>query len=55
MPTLVVLAEEERPPPGATPVGWLVRTTLPVTTLAEALQCVRWDLQRWLEECARRP
>lgn len=38
----VVLEEEANLPPGATPVCRLVRTTLPVITLATALQCVHW-------------
>ncbi len=50
LPLHVVLAEAEHPPPGAYPVGWLVRTTLPVTTLAAALRRVRWDRHRWLGE-----
>jgi len=46
----VVLASEEAPPPEVTPVTWLLLTTVPVTTLADALTCVRWYTQRWLIE-----
>lgn len=46
----VVLAHEEAPPPGATPVTWLLLTTLPVATLTDALTAVRWYAQRWLIE-----
>lgn len=46
----VILADEEQPPPGVSPICWLVLTTLPVTTLAEALQCIRWYRYRWMVE-----
>lgn len=45
-----VLAEEEQPPAGVVPICWLLVTTLAVTTLAAALQCVRWYSSRWLIE-----
>ncbi|HEX5501893.1 MAG TPA: IS4 family transposase [Thermomicrobiales bacterium] len=45
-----VLAEEAAPPPGATPVRWLLLTTLPVATRADAARCVRWYTYRWLIE-----
>ena len=46
----VILAQEESPPPGATPVRWLLFTTLVVSTFQEALQCLRWYSYRWLVE-----
>jgi hypothetical protein len=45
-----ILAEEEDPPKGQTPVCWWLVTTLPITTLADAEQAVRWYTQRWLVE-----
>jgi len=50
IPLQVILAEEENPPPGVTPLCWLLLTTLPVTTFEEAVQCVRWYSYRWLVE-----
>lgn len=46
----VILAEAEQPPPGVPPICWLLLTTLPVTTLAEALPCIRWYQYRWVVE-----
>lgn len=46
----VVLAREEAPPPEATPVTWLLLTTVPVVTLTDAITAVRWYTQRWLIE-----
>jgi hypothetical protein len=46
----VVLAEEEHPPVGVAPIGWLLLTTLPVPDRAAAVQCVRWYARRWLIE-----
>jgi hypothetical protein len=45
-----VLAEEAPPPVGGEPICWLLLTTLPVPTLAAALQCVQWYSYRWLIE-----
>ena len=42
-----VEAREEYPPEGVEPVCWRLLTTLPVRTLKEALQVVRWYAQRW--------
>jgi Transposase DNA-binding/Transposase Tn5 dimerisation domain len=50
LPVTAVLVEEENPPPGQTAVRWLLMTTLPVNSLAEAVQVVRWYTQRWLIE-----
>jgi Transposase DNA-binding/Transposase Tn5 dimerisation domain len=45
-----ILAEEENPPQGQKPVRWWLVTTLPITTLADAEQAVRWYTLRWLIE-----
>jgi hypothetical protein len=45
-----VLVEEDHPPPGQTAVRWLLMTTLPVQSFAEAVQVVRWYSLRWLIE-----
>jgi hypothetical protein len=47
-----VLAREESPPEGATPVDWLLATTLPATSLKDAIACVdryrlRWRIERF--------
>jgi hypothetical protein len=46
----VVLATEEPAPTKGKPVRWLLVTTLPVTTLAQAAQIVYWYTLRWLIE-----
>lgn len=46
----LVLAEEAAAPAGVTPVRWLLLTTLPVNTFADALRCIRWYSYRWLIE-----
>lgn len=46
----VVLAEEETPPSGASPIRWLLYTTLPVESFDQAVRCVRWYSRRWLIE-----
>lgn len=46
----VILVEEETAPSGEKPICWLLVTTLPVATLTEALECVRWYSLRWLIE-----
>jgi hypothetical protein len=45
-----ILAEEEDPPEGQTPVCWWLVTTLPIAGLADAEQAVRWYAPRWLVE-----
>jgi hypothetical protein len=45
-----VLVEEVQPPAGEKPVCWLLLTTLPVASLAAAVQVVRWYSYRWLIE-----
>lgn len=42
-----VLAEEINPPEGVKPIYWLLLTTLPVNTLQEAEEKIKWYTQRW--------
>jgi hypothetical protein len=42
-----VEARELRAPKGATPICWQLLTTLPVITLADALEKIAWYAQRW--------
>lgn len=42
-----VWAVEHNPPAGAEPVEWLLLTTLPITTTAEALERLAWYAARW--------
>ncbi len=37
----VIQAVEDKPPPGAEPVCWLLLTTLPVTSFEDVVQCKR--------------
>ena len=46
----VLAAEEEAPAGGATPLCWLLLTTVPVDGFAAAVECVRWYKIRWLIE-----
>jgi len=46
----VILVEEEAPPATAEAICWLLLTTLPVDTLAQAGQCVYYYTLRWLVE-----
>lgn len=46
----VVLAEETNPPEGATPIQWLLITTLPIDELEQVQQilsyyCIRWQIE----------
>lgn len=50
LPLQVILAEELDPPNGVTPICWLLVTTLPLVTLADAVACVHWYTLRWLIE-----
>jgi hypothetical protein len=50
LPLQVLLAEEVDPPTGCPPICWLLVTTVPVATLAEAMACVHWYTLRWLIE-----
>jgi len=45
---------EKYPPKGAAAVHWLLLTSIPVTSLKQALKCVRWYCRRWrIEEWHR--
>jgi hypothetical protein len=49
-PTLMVWAvwaNEANPPPGVTPVEWLLLTTVPIHTTADALERLDWYAARW--------
>jgi hypothetical protein len=46
----VIQAVEDKPPPGAEPVCWLLLTTLPVMSFEDVVQCLRWYSYRWLIE-----
>jgi Transposase DNA-binding/Transposase DDE domain len=46
----VVLVTEVAAPDAVTPLRWLLLTTLPVTTVDEALACIRLYRLRWLIE-----
>lgn len=50
VPLQVILVEEETPPPDLAPISWWLLTTLPVTSLEAAEQCVQWYRYRWLIE-----
>jgi hypothetical protein len=45
-----ILAEEQSPPGGQEPVCWWLLTSLPIATLGDAEQAVRWYTLRWLVE-----
>lgn len=42
-----VYAKEEEPPPGEAAISWLLLSTIPVTSLAEALEKLQWYTCRW--------
>lgn len=45
---------ERHPPASATPVRWLLLTSIPVMSIKQALRCVRWYCRRWrIEEWHR--
>lgn len=45
---------EKNPPAGAEPLEWLLLTTLPVQSIKQALQCIKWYCRRWrIEEWHR--
>ena len=45
---------EKNPPPGATPIKWMLLTTMEVRSLKQAMKCVRWYCLRWrIEEWHR--
>jgi len=45
---------EKNPPAGATPLQWLLLTTIQVQSAKQALKCIRWYCRRWrIEEWHR--
>ncbi|MEM1309466.1 MAG: transposase [Cyanobacteria bacterium P01_H01_bin.153] len=46
----VVLAEEEQPPDREKAISWLLLTTLPIASFADASQCLIRYSRRWLIE-----
>jgi hypothetical protein len=45
---------EKHPPKGAVAVRWMLLTSIPVTSVKQALKCVRWYCRRWrIEEWHR--
>ena len=45
-----ILAQEEGAPPGVTPIEWLLLTTVPTATFAQACQRIEWYGCRWVAE-----
>ena len=43
----LVLAAETNPPQGVKPIYWLLLTTLPVESLEQAVEKIKWYRQRW--------
>jgi hypothetical protein len=43
----VVHVREGRPPAGAAPLEWFLLTTLEITSVEQAQQCLRWYCLRW--------
>jgi len=50
VPVTAILVEEHNAPRGATPLCWLLLSTLPITSDAQAQECVGWYQQRWKVE-----
>jgi len=50
IPIWAVLAVETDPPPGIEPLRWLLLTTAPTATFAEACERLSWYAQRWTIE-----
>jgi Transposase DNA-binding/Transposase Tn5 dimerisation domain len=42
-----VYAKEEEPPPGGVAITWLLLTTIPVTSVAAAIEKLKWYTCRW--------
>jgi hypothetical protein len=47
---IVHVREEQSPADGSEPIDWLLLTSEPVTTQADALQVLQWYRRRWLIE-----
>jgi len=45
-----ILAREESPAPGVTPIRWLLLTTVSTTTLEQACERIGWYACRWVAE-----
>lgn len=45
-----VWAKEINPPPGQKPIRWCLLTTVPVYTLADAIERIQWYMKRWTIE-----
>jgi hypothetical protein len=50
LPLWVVRVREPLPPPGVEPIEWLVVSRVPVLSIDDAWQRVRWSRYRWLIE-----
>ena len=50
IPLYAVEVREEHTPQGATPLHWLLLTTMSVTSFDDAQRCVQWYQYRWLVE-----
>ena len=47
MEVTVILAQEDNPPAGEEPVEWLLLSSLPVESFAQACETLQWYLCRW--------
>ena len=45
-----IWAHEKNPAAGVEPISWMLLTTIPVTTLADAIEKIQWYTRRWLIE-----
>lgn len=45
-----VYAKEENPPEKIEPVSWMLLTTIPVENLNQAMEKIKWYMQRWIIE-----
>jgi len=43
----VIHALEENPPSGTKPIEWFLLTTVNITSVENAVQCLRWYCLRW--------
>ena len=49
-----LLVTEVNPPEGATPLRWVLLTTVPIESCKQAVRCLRWYTRRWrIEEWHR--
>ena len=46
-PLYALLAQEENPPPDVEPLCWLLLTTVPVCSFAQATERIQWYCHRW--------